>query len=79
MPDQIVEPCDGFLDAGTERLMPLLQQGVSFGDAVSGGFARTGGALDTAERALQPDHCRVESLFRHKASITVPAQDWQRL
>jgi len=65
MADKIVEPCNGFLDAGAQRLVPLLEQGISFGNAVSGGFPRTGGAFDAAERALKPDHCRVESLFRH--------------
>jgi len=79
MPDQIVEPLDGFLDAGPQSLMPLFEQGISLGDAAACGFARLGSAFDPVERALQPDHCRVDGLFRHKESITVPAQDWQRL
>ena len=69
MPDQIVQPRDRFLDAGAQRLVPLFEQGISFGDAIAGGLARAGGTLDAAKGAFQPDHCRVESLFRHEIAL----------
>ena len=66
MPDQHVEPADRFLDAGAQRVVPLLKQGISLGDAVTSGLARTDRALDPAKRTFEPGSCRGESLFRHK-------------
>ena len=79
MPDQHIEPTDRFLDARAQHFMPLLEPGISFGDAAAGRFARADRAFDPTKRALQPCRRRVESLFGHEACITVPAYHWQRL